>query len=65
LGSFVKNYRRCTNNWATYLNSKSYVLIIFFNELGDILGDFFTNASGHPANTERKKSVAEMSTPVD
>jgi hypothetical protein len=48
LGSFVKNYRRSTNIWATYLNGKSYVLIISKNELGDILGDFFTNASGHP-----------------
>jgi hypothetical protein len=32
-----------------FFNCKSYVLIITKNVLGYILGDFFSNAFGHPA----------------
>jgi hypothetical protein len=35
-----------------FLKRESYVLVISKNELGDILGDFFTNASGHPGARE-------------
>jgi hypothetical protein len=34
--------------WASFYHGKSYVLILTKNVLGNILGDFFTNASGHP-----------------
>jgi hypothetical protein len=34
--------------WATFFNGNSSVLIITKNGLDYILGDFFTNASGHP-----------------
>jgi hypothetical protein len=48
LDSFCENYRSSTGNWATSLHGKIAVLIIAKNGLGYILGDFFTNASGHP-----------------
>jgi hypothetical protein len=41
LGSFVKNYRRSTNNWATYLNGKSYALIISKKWIGRHFGRLF------------------------
>jgi hypothetical protein len=37
---------------GTFLNGKSYVLIISKNELGDILGDFFKNAFFHPGQQQ-------------
>jgi hypothetical protein len=36
--------------WATYFHATSYVLIMTKIWLGDILGDFFTNSSGHPGD---------------
>jgi hypothetical protein len=47
LGSFVK-ITEVAPIIALLFNGKIYVLIISKTELGDILGDFFTNASGHP-----------------
>jgi hypothetical protein len=40
--------RFSSNFWATFVHGKSYVLILTKNCLGFILGDFFTNLSGHP-----------------
>jgi hypothetical protein len=48
---FCKNDRSSTNNWASFINGKSYALITTKNGLGYILGDLFTNASGHPDPT--------------
>jgi hypothetical protein len=49
LGSFLKNYGSSTNNWATFSPVKAVHLLIFTRiGLGYILGDFFTNAFGHP-----------------
>jgi hypothetical protein len=47
-GSFFENYRNSTNNWATFFRYESCVLIFTRNGMGYILGDFFTNVSGHP-----------------
>jgi hypothetical protein len=38
--------------WATYFHGKSYVFVLAKNGLGYILGDFFTNASGHPGKKQ-------------
>jgi hypothetical protein len=43
-----ENYRSISNFGATFFHGASYVLIRAKNWLGDILGDIFTNSSGHP-----------------
>jgi hypothetical protein len=43
-----ENYRSNANFGATFFRSTSYVLIGTKHGLGYILGDFFTNSSGHP-----------------
>jgi hypothetical protein len=48
LGSCCENYRSSQNNGATFFHGKSNVVIFTKNVFGYILGDFFTNASGHP-----------------
>jgi hypothetical protein len=48
LASFFEKYNSSHPFWATFFNGKSYALILTKNELGDILGDFLTNSSGHP-----------------
>jgi hypothetical protein len=54
-GCFLENYRKlhknCRNDCATFFNGKSYVLILLNSGLGYILGEFFTNASGHPGGS--------------
>jgi hypothetical protein len=45
LGSFCENYTNSTNNRAIF----STVDAPIFTKLGYILGDFLTNASGHPS----------------
>jgi hypothetical protein len=44
LGSFCENYRSSNNDWATFFNSKSYVLIItkkwIRTHFGRFLGGF-------------------------
>jgi hypothetical protein len=47
-GHYFDNYRSTANYWATFLHSTSYVLILTNTWLGYILGDFFTDSSGHP-----------------
>jgi hypothetical protein len=47
-GWLFANYRNSPDYWATHFRDKSYVLIMTKIGLGYILGDFFTNASGHP-----------------
>jgi hypothetical protein len=34
--------------WTTFFHDKKCIFILSKNELGYILGDFFTNSSGHP-----------------
>jgi hypothetical protein len=44
-GSFFENWvQNCPNYWADYFHGKIRVLILTWNGLGD----FFTDASGHP-----------------
>jgi hypothetical protein len=38
-----------------FSHGKSYVLILKKNGLGSVLGDFFTNSSGHPAALTKKR----------
>jgi hypothetical protein len=37
--------------WATFISGTGYVLIGTNNGLGNILGDFVANSSGHPVPT--------------
>jgi hypothetical protein len=46
---FLENYRSSQNFGATFFYGKSYVIISTKNRFGFIVGDFFTNSSGHPA----------------
>jgi hypothetical protein len=51
-GNFYANDRSGRNCWLLFIHGKIYLLI--FDKkctyiLGFILGDFFTNSSGHPA----------------
>jgi hypothetical protein len=59
MGSFCGNYRSGTNNWASFINGESYVLIFEKNGLGYSLGDFFINASGHPVYQSQNHRVEE------
>jgi hypothetical protein len=47
MGSFLANYKSSPIMWATFLSGKRYEFISKKNGLGYILGDFFTNSSGH------------------
>jgi hypothetical protein len=48
-GQFLKKkLEKCPDFCATYFHSKSPLLILTENGLGDILGDFLTKSSGHP-----------------
>jgi hypothetical protein len=49
---FIENYTSSANSWAAFFHSTSYVLILSKNWLGCILGDFFTNSSGHTGGDE-------------
>jgi hypothetical protein len=46
-GQFFENNRNSQHFWKTFFTEKN-ILILAKNELGFVLGDFFTNASGHP-----------------
>jgi hypothetical protein len=49
LGSFLKiMYMSSAYFWATLFHGKCYALILTKNGLSYILGDVFTNSSGHP-----------------
>jgi hypothetical protein len=48
LGRFFENYRN-SPHCGHFFRSKSSVLILSENGLGTMLGEFFTNLSGHPA----------------
>jgi hypothetical protein len=45
---FFGNYRSSPKTWATFCHCNSYVLSLTKYGLGHIVGDFFTNSSGHP-----------------
>jgi hypothetical protein len=45
---FWENYGNSANFWATFFYGSNYALILPMNELGYILGNFFSNSSGHP-----------------
>jgi hypothetical protein len=46
---FFENDKSSVISWASFFHGTSYVFILTKNVLGYILGDFFTNSSGHPA----------------
>jgi hypothetical protein len=48
LGIFLKNTRNGLHIWATFPHSIDYELNLTKKRLGNILGDFLTNSSGHP-----------------
>jgi hypothetical protein len=51
---FLKNTKiNGPHFWATFFNRRGYTLIWQENRLGYILGDFFTNSSGHPGSDVR------------
>jgi hypothetical protein len=47
-GQFSKDYWRSKKSWATFFLSIDYEIVLKKNCLGYVLGDFFTNSSGHP-----------------
>jgi hypothetical protein len=48
-GQLLENNRSSPHYCGTYVNAR---LIMTKNGLGNILGDFFTNSSGHPASIQ-------------
>jgi hypothetical protein len=44
---FIQKYRS-SQIFGLFFHGKSYVLILTKSALGYILGDFFSNLSGHP-----------------
>jgi hypothetical protein len=49
LGSFFVNYKSGQNFGAAFYRRKRYAIILAKNGLGCILGDFLSNALGHPS----------------
>jgi hypothetical protein len=47
--SLFENDRNIPVSFGYFFHCESYALISAKNGLGYILGDFFTNSSGHPA----------------
>jgi hypothetical protein len=47
---FLENYKGGQHFCATLFLSIDYVLSLTENGLGNILGNFFTSSSGHPAS---------------
>jgi hypothetical protein len=45
---FFVNCKSSPQFWATLSHSLGYALILAKNGLGYILGEFFSNSSGHP-----------------
>jgi hypothetical protein len=61
-GQFLENYKSSPTCWATFLQAKSYVLILIKDELGFILGDFsethlVTLVATHKAGFEMRQKV--------
>jgi hypothetical protein len=53
LWDVLVNIKEVAHNWAIFFCCKSYVGNNFHkSEFGYILGDFFTNASGHPGQNK-------------
>jgi hypothetical protein len=50
-GQGFRKIRQSTDFWATLPHGEGEVLTVTNNGLGYILGDFFTNSSGHPDAT--------------
>jgi hypothetical protein len=48
LGSFLENYKSSVIFFETFFHCASYVSVLTKNDLGSLLGDFFSNACGHP-----------------
>jgi hypothetical protein len=56
LGCFLKILKQ-PNYLSYFFHGKIYVFILTKNRLGHILGDFFTNTSGHPAPNEQLQQI--------
>jgi hypothetical protein len=54
-GQFFENYRSKPNIWATLFHGKSCLIILTKTELVFILGNCFTNSSGHPDSEPASK----------
>jgi hypothetical protein len=48
IGLVIKIYRHGANFWITFSQQTGQAFIVTKNGLGNILGNFFTNSSGHP-----------------
>jgi hypothetical protein len=57
LGIFVK-LTEMAQTIGLFFRGKSYVFNFHRNGLGYILGDFFTDTSGHPGNRMAKDEIA-------
>jgi hypothetical protein len=57
LRSFFENYLSSANLWTPFSKCISHVFILPKNCLGCILGDFFTNSSGHPDWCARARAM--------
>jgi hypothetical protein len=58
-----ENYRSSTENLGHFFHRTSYVSILTRHGLGYILGDFFTNSTGHPGLGESVKMRKLMKNP--
>jgi hypothetical protein len=64
--SFCENYKYIPNSWTTFSTLKAmYVVIFSKNGFGYILGNFLTNASGHPALKSLFFSLKSLQRPKD
>jgi hypothetical protein len=48
-GQFFEIYRTTPKFWATFFSDTSYLIICTENGFANILDNFLTNSSGHPA----------------
>jgi hypothetical protein len=59
-GQFYKDYRSSPKSWPTFFLSIYYVLILAKKWLGYVLGDCFTNSSGHPERQVARQQLARQ-----
>jgi hypothetical protein len=54
-GQSIENFRSSPKSRASLFHDSRYILILTKNGLSLILGDFFTNSSGHPGLSEAEE----------
>jgi hypothetical protein len=57
----VCNKSRKKQFWSTFLHVKTHVSILTNSGLGYLLGDFFTDSSGHPVSDEDEIKAERLS----